>query len=301
MNTPPITVEALMVLDAIAERGSFAGAAEKLNKVPSALSYVVQKLEEQLQVTLFQRQGRRSVLTPAGKHLLTEGRNILAAINKISEQTQELANGWEPKIRIAIDTIVDVSNIFPILNQFLLEHPAIELDIAEEVLKGSWEALEDDRVDLLIGGADPVPVQKGIRSHTLGVNEMAFYTYPQSSLAKLKRPITIEDIEQVSTIIVHDSVQRAVAISSGVIEKSQHVYVPTMDYKIQAIIAGMGSGYLPIYRVRRYVESGQLVPLAVENSVAPIPLHMAWKVVNRGKGLQRLREMLIAANLSTML
>jgi DNA-binding transcriptional LysR family regulator len=92
MLSSPITVEALLVLDAIEYRGSYAAAAEQLNKVPSALSYIVQKLEEQLNVTIFQRQGRRAVLTPAGKHLLAEGRKVLSTINSLAEQTQTIAN-----------------------------------------------------------------------------------------------------------------------------------------------------------------------------------------------------------------
>jgi hypothetical protein len=43
MNTPLLSIEALLVLDAIETRGSYAAAAEQLNKVPSALSYIVQK------------------------------------------------------------------------------------------------------------------------------------------------------------------------------------------------------------------------------------------------------------------
>ena len=61
MYNPQITLEALLVLDVIDSRDSFAAAAEQLNKVPSALSYIVQKLEEQLSVTLLVLQGRRSV------------------------------------------------------------------------------------------------------------------------------------------------------------------------------------------------------------------------------------------------
>ena len=75
----PITIEVLEILDAIDRRGSFAKAAQELNKATSALSYATQKLEEQLDITLFQRQGRRSVLTPAGQLMLTEGRLILQA------------------------------------------------------------------------------------------------------------------------------------------------------------------------------------------------------------------------------
>ena len=112
MKSNPITIEALLVLDAIDHRGSFAAAAEQLNKVPSALSYIVQKLEEQLGVTLFEKQGRRSVLTVAGKHLLDEGRKVLANVNSLSEQTRTIANGWESKIRIAVDSIFDTSKLF---------------------------------------------------------------------------------------------------------------------------------------------------------------------------------------------
>lgn len=133
----PITLEALTVLDAIDKQGSFAKAAQQLNKVPSALSYIVQKLEEQLGVTLFIRQGRRNVLTPAAKHLLAKGRLLLDAADKLSEQTKTITNGWEPKLRIAIDSIVDSLLVFKVLAQFISEHPTIEIDVSEEVLNGS--------------------------------------------------------------------------------------------------------------------------------------------------------------------
>ena len=48
MSHLPITLDALQALDAIDRRGSFAKAAEELDKATSALSYTVQKLEEQL-------------------------------------------------------------------------------------------------------------------------------------------------------------------------------------------------------------------------------------------------------------
>ena len=107
----------------------------------------MQKLEEQLEVTFFVRQGRRSVLTPAGLHLLEEGRKVLLAVCKLTEQTQTIAHGWEPKIRIAIDTIVDERKIFKACHAFLAEHENIELDFKEEVLNGTWEALIEDEVD----------------------------------------------------------------------------------------------------------------------------------------------------------
>ncbi len=59
----------LQVIDVVARRGSFSGAAEELHKVPSAISYTVRLIEERLAVELFVRLHRQVKLTPAGSIL----------------------------------------------------------------------------------------------------------------------------------------------------------------------------------------------------------------------------------------
>ncbi len=54
-----LSLEAIELVDTIARHGSFAGAAERLHKVPSTISYAVSKLEEQLGLNLFVRNGPR--------------------------------------------------------------------------------------------------------------------------------------------------------------------------------------------------------------------------------------------------
>ncbi|WP_448211317.1 LysR substrate-binding domain-containing protein [Colwellia sp. MEBiC06753] len=292
MYSSSITMEALLVLDAIERRGSFAGAAEQLNKVPSALSYIVQKLEENLSVTLFVRQGRRSVLTPAGRHLLEEGRKLLGAVSKLSEQTQTIAHGWEPKIRIAIDSIFDIKALYPVLKQFLIEHPNIEIDISEQVMSGSWEALIEDSADLIIGAPEPVPNQQGLRAIKLFELEHALIVPKDHELTQLKQPIAKKDIQSYRTVVVHDSAKRAIPWSSNLIERSLHLYVTSVNHKIEAIKAGLGVGFLPINRVESYITSGELVAIEVDQTTQPNNIYMAWKLVNKGKGLKRLHEML---------
>lgn len=75
----PITLEALHILDAIERRGSFAAAANELNRAPSSLSYQIQKLEQDLDLMIFDRSGHRANFTEAGKLILERGRAILAA------------------------------------------------------------------------------------------------------------------------------------------------------------------------------------------------------------------------------
>ena len=200
-----ITLEAIEVLDAIDHKGSFAAAATSLNKVPSAISYTVQKLEQDLSVTLFQKQGRKSVLTNAGQHLLTEGRKLLAAAQQLSYSTQQVASGWEPRLRIACDTIVPQSWLYPLLDKLYQLQPDIEIELTEEALAGTWEALLENRADLIIGAIDKPPGHQGLRSLKWFESEMCLVAKPGHPLSKIGRPLSAEDIATHRSVIVQTS------------------------------------------------------------------------------------------------
>ncbi len=285
----PLTLEALEVIVEIDRRGSFASAAEHLNKVPSALSYIVQKLEEQLGVTLFQRQGRRSVLTPAGKHLLAGGQELLHMATRLAEQTQETATGWESRIRVALDTIVTLEALMPAIQSFLARHPNVELDITEEALGGSWEALIEDRVDLLVGAGAPVPVHQGLRSEVVGQLQMIFVVAADHPLVGTLEPLQKSDLASYRWVVVHDSSRFSAPRDTGRINSKRCLYVRTIEQKIAAQVAGVGVGYLPKKRIKKELEQGVLVELALEgDNVGFQDLLIAWKTANHGKGLTAL-------------
>src|SRR6478735_4278468 len=98
-----LSLDALAVLDAIDRRGSFAAAAVELDRVPSAITYTVRRLEDALDVLLFDRRGHRARLTPAGRELLESGRRLLASAAAIETRVQRVATGWEAELRIAVD------------------------------------------------------------------------------------------------------------------------------------------------------------------------------------------------------
>lgn len=292
MNSP-ITLEAISVLLTIDRRGSYAAAAEELDKVPSALSYIVQKLEEQLDVTLFQKQGRRSVLTPAGRHLVEEGEVILDAIGKLTDRTKTIATGWETRIRIAIDSMFNTKATFEIIESFLKAYPDVEIDIREEVMSGGWEALIEDEVDLLLGAAGPVPQQKGIHATPVAKLDRVFAVHPDHPLANATQPVPHTRLAKERTVVVHDSARTAIPWTKGIITESRYFYVPTVDCKIRAQLAGIGCGYLPRRRVQQHLDAGELIELEIENPPHGdlTDMFMAWKIVNRGKGLKALKDL----------
>jgi DNA-binding transcriptional LysR family regulator len=302
----PITIEVLETLDAIDRRGSYAKASEELNKATSAVSYSVQKLEEQLGIALFQRQGRRSVLTPAGQLILQEGRKILLATARLTNTAKEVATGWEPKIRIAMESTLNSPVLFAVLAEFLAEHESVEIDLSESVLNGGWEALDQDRVELLVGVPGPVPLQKGFRAIRIENSDLipviatshtqAMFAQDAEALAAI--------LPTLRRIITHDTSMFEVTRNEGLTNKGlsstsqnfymQNFYVQNIDQKLEAILAGIGIGHMPRKRVQRYLDSGQLKELKLAN-VSHHEYFMAWKISNKGKGLQVLTQLLAKA------
>ncbi|MEH6451037.1 MAG: LysR substrate-binding domain-containing protein [Oleispira sp.] len=292
----PITIEVLETLDAIDRRGSYAKASEELNKATSAVSYAVQKLEEQLDIALFQRQGRRSVLTPAGQLILQEGRKILLATSRLANTAKEVATGWEPKIRVAMESTLNSPVLFKVLAGFLEVHETIEVDLSESVLNGGWEALDQDRIELIVGVPGPVPLQKGFRAIPIGDSDLIpviATSHTQASLAQDAEALT-EILPKLRRIITHDTSKFEISRSEGLSSAGQTFYVQNIDQKLEAILAGIGIGHMPRTRIQRYLDSGELKELKLAN-ISNHEYFMAWKISNKGKGLQALTQLLAAA------
>ncbi|MCK9504496.1 MAG: LysR substrate-binding domain-containing protein [Porticoccaceae bacterium] len=292
-----ITFELLEILDAIDRRGSFAAAATELNRVPSALSYSIQKFEEALGLSLFVRQGRKSVFTPAGRLLLEQGRHLLNAAGVLSDDVRTLATGWEPRLKIAIDSLVPADAVMAVLGDFLGEHPGVEIDVCEEVLGGAWESLIEDRVQLVIGAPEPKPQGYGLRCELLGQVERVFAVSPDHPLAKSAKILDAEQISSHRIVIVHDSSRSTVPRATRLLNEDKHFYVQTIGQKIAAQKAGIGAGFLPRRQVESDLANGSLVELEVRGVNLQDPLYLAWKTSNKGQGLKMLASMLLAAKI----
>lgn len=292
MSAPLINLETLEILDAIDRRGSFAGAAEELGKVPSALSYSVQKLEEQLDVSIFTRLGRRSVLTPAGKTLLSKGRQLLIASRNLGQEVKQVATGWETRIRIGLETMQATGSIFDALHEFLIQHPSVEVEVTEEVMGGAWEALIQDRVDLVIGAKEPIPQSQGIRTLAYQKTQPVMAVSSDHPLAQFWGTISAAELSHHRQIIIRDSSETGVPRSSEIFTEKKRLYVHNMAMKIEAQRAGLGFGFVPYEMIKSDLAAGKMKVLNVEGYGLYYESFLAWKLANRGNGIKKMIELL---------
>jgi DNA-binding transcriptional LysR family regulator len=280
-----ITLDALAVLDSIEHHGSFAAAAEALHRVPSAITYAVQKLEEDLGIAIFDRSGHRAQLTEAGRELLKEGRRLLQAAVELEAQAKRVASGYEVELRIAVDDLVPIERLFPLLEEFYRSACGTRLKLLTEVYGGSWDALVSGRADLVIGAPSDGPTSGGYSTHPLGLVQWAFMVAPTHPLASAAEPLPPEVIVQHRSIAAADSSRNLPPRTMGLLSGQDVLTVPDMRSKIRFQCAGLGVGFLPLHLTRTDVQAGRLLIRQVVETRLGTPLFIAWRTAQRGKAL----------------
>lgn len=280
-----LSLEALEVLDAIARKGSFAAAAESLFRVPSAITYTVRKLEEDLGVTLFNRSGHRAELTSAGAELLNEGRNLLNAANEIEQRVKRVANGVETELTIAVSDILDMRAIYPVLEKFYAQNFGTRLKLLREVYGGGWDALLSGRADISLGAPGDAPSGSGYIARPIGTIQFHYAVAPQHPLARLPDPLQNQDIIRYRAVLAADSSRNLAPRTSGILSGQDVLTVPDMSTKLQAQIAGLGAGYLPKRLAEQYAAEGSLVIKQVAEPKPEVTSFLAWRT-NGGKAQQ---------------
>jgi len=287
MSTTKLSLDALLVLDAIARKGSFAAAAEELHRVPSAITYTVQKLEQDLDVQLFDRSGHRARLTRAGEELLRDGRYLLRAATDIECRVQRIAKGWETELRIAYNDIIPASRMASLLSFFYTDAPSTRLRLSAEILGGCWDALFSGRADLVIGAPGDSPPETGAVVRPFGEIPFLFAVAPTHPLAEAEEPVSTAEVLRHRVVVAADTSRSLAPWTAGLAVGQDTLTVSTMQAKLEAQVHGLGVGYLPVNLARAALESGQLVRKHVEDeSDKATRLSLAWRSRDTGRALK---------------
>jgi DNA-binding transcriptional LysR family regulator len=281
-----LTLDALTVLDAIERKGSFAGAAEALFRVPSTVTYTVQKLEEDLGFAIFKRVGRRSVLTPAGEVLLEQGRQLLVAAQDVVASAHQVNSGWEAELNIAIDTVWDIQKFYPLLAEFQQLNSGVQVNISEEVMGGTLEAIIEHRADITLGGPPPVSPLQGIQFEAIISAQWLFVVAKDHPLTTAPQPLTEQDTRPYVSIVIRDSATQSPIRSHRSLGERPMLGVASMEQKIQAQLQGLGVGFLPRHRLQHLLERGELAVLTIEKEAPVTQQYCAWRSTNTGRATQ---------------
>jgi DNA-binding transcriptional LysR family regulator len=285
-NRNVLTPEALAMMDTIARSGSFAAAARELGKVPSSLTYSVRQLEDALDVLLFDRRSRQARLTAAGEELLGEGRRLLQEMDAVVNRVKRVGSGWESQLSIVADDIVSQTTMFELITDFCgvcaagageRGGPLTRLRLRTEVMAGTWEALVSGQADLAIGVAGDFANPGGIQVRPLGEVGFVFVVAPHHALASAAEPLDDAELVHHRAIAVADSAHQQAKLTRNLLPGQDVLTVPTMRAKLEALLRGLGCGYVPEPLARAHIDAGHLVMRGTARHDDAVSLHYAWR------------------------
>ncbi len=272
---------------AVAETGSVTATAHQLHLTQAAVSQQIKRLEEQLAVELFRREGRRLRLADAGERLLARARRLVALNDEIWQLMRMPEMAGEVRLGMPHDLVAPY--LPPILAAFDRACPRVRVHIDDRISVELLEAMADGTIDLCLtteqgigaggetllrerltwaqvrGGsaARKVPLPLAV-----GAETCCFRIPAVQALAKVEREFRIAcDTSQMQTMMA--TVEADLAVTA--------LLPSSLPPGLELVPAEIGLPPLPLFAVNLYVRAAGATP-AVEAMAAHIRRHVVTKV-----------------------
>jgi len=254
--TDALTLDQIQLLLAVVDHGSFSGAARKLNRAQSAVTYGIQKLEAQLGMALFDRSRYRPTLTEAGRALLPRARRIIEEIAALRHQAQGLAGGLEAELTVVIDAMFPMPRLVEALRAFTAKFPTVPPRIYVQSMGAGAE--------FVLNGTCMIGLLPLVFSDTAGLTHVPLLTVQllpvvaqDHLLAQLEGPIPTDVIRRHLQLVLTDRSALTEGRDYGVLS-SQTWRVADLGTKHAMLLAGLGWGSMPTHLVADDVRDGRL-------------------------------------------
>lgn len=262
-----MTLEQLRVLNAIAQTGTFRGAAELLHKSQPALSHMIKALESETGLSLLSRDGYRPSLTRDGEIFLRQARKVLRQMEDLTNLVTNLRGDQEAEITLCITATCPLPPVLAEVGALRRRYPQTHIRLSTEVMGGAAERLQSGEADVILATLDGID-QSAVESIPYTAVEILPVAAP--GFAAPDPDGTIPD----GTLLddqLRDRHQVVIAgTGSGDFEQTRDVLqdglrwtVSDVQAKKEILVAGLGWGGLPRHVIEAELAEGTLVPLEV--------------------------------------
>lgn len=246
-----IDTQPLTILREIDRTGSLTEAADKLCLTQSAVSHAMRRFEERYQVKLWEREGRKLRLTPAGNYLLTLAHRILPQLEHGTAVLADFARGRRGMIRVGMECHPCQDWLMRVVDPFLTDWPDVELDVTTAFQFGGLAALLGHEIDFLV---TPDPIERpGLSYKPVFDYEMVLAVADTHSLAQ-KQSIAPSDLASETLITYPVSKERLDIYTRFMVPAhalpKRHRTVETTDLMLRLVATGRAVSATPDWLLR---------------------------------------------------
>ncbi|MDH6521434.1 DNA-binding transcriptional LysR family regulator [Streptomyces sp. SAI-135] len=254
---------------AVAEELHFGRAAERLHIAQPVLSRQIRSLEDELGASVFDRDRRGTVLTPAGRQLLEDAVPLLASAEALRRRVSAAAQG-APTLTVGFMPGVVVT---PATAAFTARRPGVNV----RLLRTSW----DDQVEVLVDGRADIGIvrlpidRRGLQVRPL-FQEPRVVMLPVGHRLAGNASVTVGDLASEHLLQDPDAVPewRDVAVELREGRRREVPAIHQVEEKLELVASGAGVCVLPLSTATFYTRP-DVVPLPVED-IGPNEVALAW-------------------------
>jgi DNA-binding transcriptional LysR family regulator len=268
-------LEAMSMVLAVAEAGSLAAAARRLNTPVATASRKITELETHLRAKLFDRSARSLMLTDAGLSYVAALKRILADLSEAERAASGEFTAPTGELVVTAPVALGRTHLMPILAEFLRAYPdiTVRLILGDRIL-----SLSEDRIDVALRvGALPdsrmIALRLGSTCRVVCASPayLASRGTPRAPDDLAGHECIVYDGQQVPDLwaFVRDKTDIAIAVRPRLV-------VSTVEAACDAARAGIGLTQALSYHVAASVEAGTLATVLDEYRPVPLPIHLVY-------------------------
>jgi DNA-binding transcriptional LysR family regulator len=250
------------VLLAVEEEGSFTGAARRLGRATSAISYAIDTLEQQLGLPLFDRgTTRKPRLTREGEAVVSEAKAVAFSVETLRARVRGFLDDLEPEVSLVVDSLLPTGRLTRLLRDFNDKFPTVPIRLLVETLGGVERALRDDHARIGVGSQLHMTMT-GFRRVDIEAVRLIPIAAPGHPLARVTKAAPREASDFIQLILSERPA--ADGRDFGVVSLNSW-RIGDLAAKHALLLAGLGWGGMPEPVVRADIEAGRLVRLNLRN------------------------------------
>jgi DNA-binding transcriptional LysR family regulator len=271
------TLRQLKAFEAVARHLSYSRAAAELHLTQPAVSIQIRTLEGHVGVTLFEQLGKKVYLTQGGTALLQFSRAIIQQFQEAEDAMAQFKGISGGRLNVAVISAGDY--FFPhLLVEFARHHSGVKLNLTVHNREELLGELAANRTDLAVMARPPAD---------LDTHSEAFAPHPYVIVAAPGHPLAGRPALEVAELVRHPFVVREQGSDTWhAMQQAFGAHLGAMNVAMeikstetikQAVIAGIGLGFLSAHTIGRELAERSLVVLPA----AGFPLRLNWYVVHR--------------------
>jgi LysR family transcriptional regulator for metE and metH len=246
----------LAIIKKIDDLGTLTEAANSLYLSQSALSHAIKKLEQQLGINIWAKEGRKLRLTQAGLSILSLANRLLPQFEHTEHLIKQIAQGKRGTLSIGMECHPCYQWLLTVVAPYLEQWPDVDVDVKQRFQFGGLGALFSYDIDALVT-PDPL-FKQGLVFTPVFDYELVLVVHKDHPIASqaYAKP---EQLQQ-ETLITYPVAIERLDIYSKFMQPAQcspkkHKMIETTDIMLQMVASNRGVSALPAWLVEQYSQT----------------------------------------------